>query len=177
MLGMSRRNRSTRTLRVKARRERYGSSWCGITQMPGDGRQAVVLSHAICTAFLHASFAVFREIAYSCGLAWAGKLCCVFPERRATIRPLIFISQVGMSPPCESVLSARRTSGGGGEQLLASLIEGIAKAGHDVSLAAGLWQLRRWLISNRFDVVVLNDPHASVEIGEFPLGKNKRTNR
>ncbi len=78
---------------------------------------------------------------------------------------------------------------GGGEQLLASLIEGIAKSGHDVALVArqgspmaqwgrdqplplvreqpgrgrspaSLWQLRRWLARHGFDVLVLNDPHA-----------------
>ncbi len=78
---------------------------------------------------------------------------------------------------------------GGGEQLLASLLEGIIKAGHEVGLAArrgcpmaqwglqrhlplllelpgrgrspkSLFQLRRWLSKNRFDVLVLNDPHA-----------------
>ncbi|MCA9229585.1 MAG: glycosyltransferase [Planctomycetales bacterium] len=78
---------------------------------------------------------------------------------------------------------------GGGEQVLATLIEAVASTQHEVALVArqcspmarwgrqrpwllvreqpgrgrspvSLWQLRRWLIYHRFDVLVLNDPHA-----------------
>ena len=90
---------------------------------------------------------------------------------------------------------------GGGERLLAWLIAGIADAGEEVALVArqgsslanwgrdrsgmsllqlpgrgrsprSLWRLRRWLVANRFEVVVLNDPHAISSGGVAALGLN-----
>ncbi len=90
---------------------------------------------------------------------------------------------------------------GGGERLLAWLVAGIADAGEEVALVArqgspladwgrdhaglpllqlpgrgrsprSLWRLRRWLVANRFDVVVLNDPHAITSGGIAMLGLN-----
>jgi glycosyltransferase involved in cell wall biosynthesis len=88
---------------------------------------------------------------------------------------------------------------GGGERLLAWLVAGIAAGGEEVALVArrgspladwgqartdisllqqpdrgrsprGLWRLRQWLVDNRFDVVVLNDPHAITSGGIAALG-------
>jgi glycosyltransferase involved in cell wall biosynthesis len=88
---------------------------------------------------------------------------------------------------------------GGGERLLAWLVAGIARAQQEVALVArqgsplaqwgqartdisllklpgrarsprSLWRLRQWLAANRFDVVVLNDPHAITSGGIAALG-------
>lgn len=88
---------------------------------------------------------------------------------------------------------------GGGERLLASLVGGIADLGQDVALVArrdtplarwgreqsqlpllelpgrgrdplSLWRLRRWLVENRFDLLLLNDPHAITSGGVATLG-------
>ena len=88
---------------------------------------------------------------------------------------------------------------GGGERLLAWLAAGIAEAGEEVALVArqtsplaewgrgracmpllqlpgrgrsprSLWRMRRWLVDNRVDIVVLNDPHAITSGGIAALG-------
>ena len=92
---------------------------------------------------------------------------------------------------------------GGGEQLLASLIEGLAAERQEVSLVArrsaplanwgrermlarllelpghgrsprSLWRLRRWLVRQRAEVVVLNDPHAIFSGALAALGLDVR---
>ncbi len=91
------------------------------------------------------------------------------------------------------------SSWGGGERLLASLIDGLADLGQDLAIACcrdsptaewahkqqGLqifeqsgrgrspwcmWQLRKWLAENQFDVIVFNDPHAITGGGVASLG-------
>lgn len=88
---------------------------------------------------------------------------------------------------------------GGGERLLAWLIAGITATGHEVGLVArqgsplaawgrdhsnmpllqlpgrarsprSLWRLRKWVVDNRFDAAVFNDPHAITCGGIATLG-------
>jgi glycosyltransferase involved in cell wall biosynthesis len=88
---------------------------------------------------------------------------------------------------------------GGGEQLLAYLVDGVSQAGEEAALVArrnspmadwgrkqqlslrleqsgrgrsplAMWRLRRWLVDSRIDVLVLNDPHAITSGGLAALG-------